>query len=250
MAVRVFDGVDDEIRFSNNPDLTGAFSIFTLIKRTDNTTYHCLLSVHNSTSVGFVTLEIASSVGGNKPLLDISAVGSSVPTTMTVLAADGWVIIGVTKGSGSVLPRFHKYVVSTNTWTHENGANALANAATHSGGTTRLGEYQDIDDFAGKAALDLITAGAALSDAQAEALSTNKNVTDWTGHAITPTRVWRPGDTTPTDLMGAADTATIFGTTVDTLDDPPGWTLVAGGGTDSARREYVVSGAIGRASNW
>ena len=47
-------------------------------------------------------------------------------TTLSLVAADGWCLIAASKTSGTTTPRFHKYVYSSNVWTHEDGAATLA----------------------------------------------------------------------------------------------------------------------------
>lgn len=232
MAVRSFDGTDDEIRMSGPVNLTGALSVALLVKRNVNTAYHLLWGNHNSSNVGIVNLEAASqAVDGSKLDFSIDSAGSTT-STITLVAADGWCLVGVNKAAGTTAIRFHKLAQASfatpSSMTHANGVSNLANPATQAGGTTRFGEYQDTDDFDGKIALAALWT-ASLADADFQALATNLNISDWTGHATPPARVWRLGDSSPTDLMGAGDSATINGTTVDTGDDPPGWTLSAGG---------------------
>lgn len=245
MAVRVFDGVNDSISWNNPPNLVGAFTIAALIKRTVNTAYHAIGVEHDSSSNPVVTAMIASqALDSNHPTMEINGNSSSL-TTMVIAAADGWDLVIWSKASGTQLPRMHKLPQGSfgtpASMTHENGTNSLANAPSHPGGTFRLGEYNAQSWFAGKCALIGIWASQ-LSDANCQALATNLNVSDWTGHAVTAARVWRPGDSAPTDLKGSGDTPTINGgATIDTGDDPPGWTLGAAG-TTYTRSGLVVVG--------
>jgi hypothetical protein len=90
-------------------------------------------------------------------------------------AADGWCLIAVTKATGSVAPRFHKYVYSTNTWTHQDSATAAANRtptahAMLGGREDPAGTYVDFFDG------DVEIAGAyasVMTDTQIESLPFN-----------------------------------------------------------------------------
>ena len=58
--------------------------------------------------------------------------------TLTLTASDGWALIAFTKAAGTTTPRFHKYVFSTNAWTHEAAATTIADPTTP-GTNVRLG---------------------------------------------------------------------------------------------------------------
>ena len=54
--------------------------------------------------------------------------GTDCLSTVTVPAAGTWMIVGMTKATGTVAPRFHLY--NGTSWTHCAGLTALANGAT------------------------------------------------------------------------------------------------------------------------
>src|SRR4051812_39726350 len=108
IPIRNFDGTGDSVHMSNPVDLTGALSVALLCRRTVDTSYHELWGNHNASNVGIVNLEAASqAVDTSKLDFSIDGVGSTT-STITLVAADGWCLIGVNKGSGGLLPRFHK----------------------------------------------------------------------------------------------------------------------------------------------
>lgn len=94
------------------------------IKRSaDGATYRGLLlninAANNDLGFGFLI--------GATNLVDLWSATSGVDilSTTTVVAADGWCLIGVTKTTGGT-PRFHIYKQSANTWVHENGGGTQA----------------------------------------------------------------------------------------------------------------------------
>jgi hypothetical protein len=100
-------------------------------------------------------------------------------------ATDGWCLIAATKASGTTVIRFHKYVFSTNTWTHSNSSSTAADK-TPTGGAL-LGTEQDAQTptYNGFFDGDIAIAGAGQTNAtddQVEALAFS--LASW--HAITP----------------------------------------------------------------
>lgn len=89
-------------------------------------------------------------------------------SAVTVTAADGWVLIAATKATGTVAVRFHKYVFSTNSWTHQNGG-SIANSGTMTG-SSYIGDFNGGGScFVG----DIAAMGrwsVEMSDAQVESL--------------------------------------------------------------------------------
>jgi hypothetical protein len=62
--------------------------------------------------------------------------GQSAASTLSVTTSDGWVAIGVTKAAGAVKARFHKYVYSTSTASHEDSVGNSANFTGAGTGTS------------------------------------------------------------------------------------------------------------------
>jgi len=89
-------------------------------------------------------------------------------TTLTLTVADGWSLVGVSKATGTATPRFHKYVISSNTWTHDNAAGTIADPTTP-GTNAFIGSSGASSGFDG----DIAVAGVwnvVLTDAQYETL--------------------------------------------------------------------------------
>lgn len=141
-------------------------------------------------------------------------------TAMTLAIADGWVLVGVSKATGTVNARFHKYVFSTNTWTHENSAATLAEDTTTPTVSCWFGSEGSSSYFDG----DIAACGiwnAALSDAQIESLSFSLS----TWFQIAPLRIWMLDQQTTgqkvLDLTGSgANESSLVGTTVSTASVP------------------------------
>lgn len=229
MAVRVFDGADDEIRFGGTAleSLTGALTIALLMKRGNTAAWNALVAGHTSGNVGRWGFEINNS---DIPVMYVAGTGSG---NGTYTSTTTWNLLVMTKAAGTVAPRFHIRDIATGTWTRSNGGGTLGDpVAIGASGTIRIGEFEDGDDFNGRLALAGIWS-TALSDAQVDALGTSLNTNNWTGHAVAPVAVWQFNQATATsvpDLIGSANSTVVNGTSVATGDDPPGWTFAGAGG--------------------
>jgi hypothetical protein len=236
MAVRQFDGSNDELTCANGsfPTSMTSFSWAAIIERNANSAWHHILGINGldgATPRSFTWIEITN---GN--VLQVGAYTNSgyqvAVSTFTVQTTDGWVIIAGTKAAGASTPRLHKYVFSTDTWTHEAGGTTVGDVATGvTGHAVKFSSWENSDRFSGKYAL---AAGwsSALSDAEVEDLSTNLNVSDWTGHAVAPVSVWPLNQANVTDgvedLVGTSDETGRVDTTVIIGDDPPGFSFSSG----------------------
>lgn len=61
-------------------------------------------------------------------------------TAIALAAADGWVLVAVTRPAGAAVPTFHKYVYSTGVWTQTASTTSMNNStATGAGGTLTIG---------------------------------------------------------------------------------------------------------------
>lgn len=164
---RTFNGTTDLIRFSiGGLSSVGAANTFVaIVQRGSDTTTDTMIGLHNSLGDrkqamlirGFDTLELVNETTG----------GSD--STFTVLSADGWVLLAVGKGTGTVVPRMHKYVFSTNTWTHENGDTPIADGFNAGASGFVESSNGGVDLWHGEiAALGVF--GQNLSDAKIESL--------------------------------------------------------------------------------
>ena len=137
----------------------------------------------------------------------------------TFTAAEGWALICVTKAAGTATARTHKYVYSTNTWTHANTPGTLgdstptSNSLIGTGGGTAAPWNGDIAVASAWA--------AAFTDAQVESLPFS--LPAW--FQVSPNGLWVLDQSATgmlvNDLTGnGANQSAITGTTVGTSNVP------------------------------
>ena len=140
-------------------------------------------------------------------------------TSLTFTVADGWCLIACSKASGTTTPRFHKYVYSSNAWTHENGTGNIADPSTP-GSNAYLGGIHGSNYWNGD--IELVgTWNVALTDAQIESLPFS--LTAWYQEA--PKGLWplyqqATGQPVLDVSGGGANQSSIVGTTVSTSSVP------------------------------
>lgn len=249
MATLRFAADNSEVRF-NLPaavDLTGAFTFAKLTRRRATGLWQCIVSHHDSSGTGRLSLEWVQTGFDTPNGLVVSTPSVFSYSQTAVTSTTDWYIVAVTKAAGNATPRFHfKDITTGAAWIHENGKTAMnGNGASASGGTIRVGEFEDVDDLN---ANDGVLGGwaAALTDLQVEALATNLRTSDWAGHAVAPKYVHElTSKTSIPDLMGNGATLNVVnGTTVETGSDPPGWTFDGVGGGGATQQEATGSAAI------
>jgi hypothetical protein len=126
-------------------------------------------------------------------------------------------VVAISKAAGTTAPRFHKYKVSTNVWTHENAGATIADPTTPSQGPT-------IGGIAANANIELGVVGlwnVVLSDAQIEALPFS--LSSW--RQIGPSAMWLFDQQAIAQKIrdmsgGGANEATLTGTSVSTSSVP------------------------------
>jgi hypothetical protein len=62
--------------------------------------------------------------------------GSQEPSLATASTADGWHLVAANKAAGTATPRWHKYVISSDTWTHTNAGSTMGDGVAVAGGDT------------------------------------------------------------------------------------------------------------------
>lgn len=228
---RTFDGANDLLVTSAGATTGTTFGTFAVIMRRNSTAYNSLVFLHTSTPTGIYGLLIEDNASGNQ--LELATASASRFSTFTVVNADGWVLVAGGKATGTTTPRFHKYVYSTNAWTHENGGGTLANAS----GTVnnvRFGEWEGVDDFGGDIAAVAMWKRN-LSDAEVETLP--HSVMAW--HATAPTAFWLFDQSLTTQAVidltgGGANQSSLTGTTVSTNSTPLSYGMVRAPATVAA----------------
>lgn len=239
----------------------GSFTFGTMValcRRTDNNNWHGIVTtIQAGGGANEVYLDIAPSSHASAGAIWSSFGGVDNSGTLKFLAADGWCVVAATKASGSQTPRYHKYVVSSATWTHQNGGGAVSDGTATSTGTEMIGAVatdmlngdvaavalysrvladQEIESLAGawETWLSYQPAGAWLLDSDAV-----NSLIDWTG--------------------AGANQSAVTGTTVQAAS-VPGWSqsdgawpatiVLAAGGTDATVSPSTVAAVatVGTAS--
>jgi hypothetical protein len=237
-----FDALDDEIRWPcvAANDTSGFGNTFAVIFKSGTTTTNdrAIFAYHNS--AGSPTLDFL--VWGASAY-DAGNAGTTVGTNTSPIS--GWTIGVVTKASGTSGARFHTCPLTSGTWTHQANdiGTSYSQTASSTGGTIRVGEENDTMDFDGWIAVVAAWRGA-MSDIQVEALSANLKTSDWLNHAFgAPVFLSELNANVGgvyTDLSTNGQNSTVVnGTTIDSVNDPPGWTYDGtgtgggGGGADT-----------------
>jgi hypothetical protein len=140
-------------------------------------------------------------------------------------AADGWVIVAWTKAAGTAVVRYHKCVMSTDAWTHQDSAGTIDdddNTCTFA--STRPNGDGDLVLRGRRAALAAYS--SVLDDTAIQAL--RDNWADWL--AAGPIDAWRFDQASTSEAIddqtgNGADQTTLVGSTVVTDDPPPGFSF-------------------------
>lgn len=217
---RSFDGANDSIHTSPGALASMTFGTFAIVVRRNSTAYNNLMTLHTSGGVSRLGLEIESTGDGNN--LQWQYDGSFVASTFTIVNADGWVLLAMGKATGTTTPRCHKYVYSTNTWTHQDAAGTATNSTSVGGtGTMRFGEWEGSDDLNGDIAVAAAWSGRNLTDAEVEQLA--HSLQGWC--ALAPDAMWVFDQSAVSQNLlditgGGANQSAIAGTAVSTQSPP------------------------------
>jgi hypothetical protein len=139
--------------------------------------------------------------------------------------ADGWVLVAWTKAAGTAVVRFHKCVMSTDTWTQQDSAGTIGNDDnTCTFASTRPGGDGDLVLRGRIAAIAAFS--SVLDDTAIQAL--RDNWADWL--AAGPIAAWRFDQAATSESIddqtgNGADQTTLVGSTVVTDDPPPGFSF-------------------------
>lgn len=204
----------------------GYGSFLALVKR-NSTAYNTIIGAGTWPGNG-IEIIVESNTDGNDFVFDSLGVSYRAYTTLDVVNADGWVMLGASKATGSSAPVGHRRVQSTGTWTHStHGGGGLANWNTGMS-VMGLGKFiVDGGDFVGDYALMAYWDGTSLSNATYETFTSVANII-----AASPTALYvlDQGDTSIAvqDQIGTRHQSSITGTSVvsDTIpnfsfNEPP-----------------------------
>jgi hypothetical protein len=238
---RRFSASNDEVRFpiQAGSNFTGAWSVAVLLKLASATNqWQAVIGHHDSSGAYQAGFEISGQPNPQDHVVAAFDAAATTYGTTRVQSSDAWAVVGVSRAAGaSTTARAH--IFKGGSWTHENmTTTTLTNGASQTGGSIRLGELADVDDLDGWIAADAGWASD-IGDAGFVALTTNLKIADWVAHAATPAYVHQHNQATSSedilDLMGNGHVATgtisgvtdavgIAGTTMDTGNEPTGWT--------------------------
>jgi hypothetical protein len=225
MAVREFDGTDDEITLDDGglgQICNGAWSAVLVVKPTTvpASGEECFLAAHASGT------HIFGFYDANNGKLGFASSAAFTNYFASGLTASAWQIIAVTKAAGTVAPRAHCKELGAGSWTHGDMGATVADrtetATSFVAGSRGGVEYKDT-----RIAVAAYYVGTNLSDANVESIQTTPS----TQQLITlgASAVWEFDQastaTAVEDLVGIADQSGITGTTVVGGDDPSGWTF-------------------------
>lgn len=207
----------------------GGFQFGTMLaiaRRADDAAWHGIVTTRQSGAGAYEAyLDIAPSGHASAGAIWSSWGGTDNAATLKFLAADGWCIIACTKATGSATPRYHKCVLSSRVWTHDNSGAAVANATSTPGGTVIFGDVAGDALNGDLAAVALY--GRTFSDQEIESLLTWET---WLSYG--PTGAWLLDQAATAqslvDWVGTANQSAITGTTVTTAS-LPGWNQSDGG---------------------
>lgn len=144
---------------------------------------------------------------------------TDTPTsTLNIKIADGWVLVACTKATGTVAPRFHKYVYSTRVWAHENGGTTVANLTAS--GTVFIGASAASTLFWNGDIAQLALWNVVLTDVQIESLATDLAPANWNGYTRA-VFLGRPSAASFVDLSGGGANQTSATGITNTVDEFP-----------------------------
>jgi len=221
-VARNFNGTSDFITLSGSSQVYNSNfgGVFAVVRRTSNTNWGGVFNIDRTAQFGSTDLTsfdvAASSAADPNALTAHETVYRSAGPSFTNTSSDGWVIIGFTKPTGNSTVRFHKYVFSTNTWTHTNDSTDF-DAGLGTGTQTavlNIGRADGVNYWAGD--IDVVAVYPAdKNDTQVETLSTT--LTAWL--TLSPSGMWvlnQPTTATSvTDVTGNGSNQTaLAGTTV------------------------------------
>lgn len=185
-------------------------TLVAIVRRNANGAWHAPISIETSANSSRVSMEFSDT-----NTIQLIFGSSNKDTTVPISSADGWVLAAVSKAGGSSVPRGHKYVYSTKTWTHTDAAAASGGDSTDlTGGKVKFGQWQNTDVLNGDMAV-AIAYKRVLTDAEVEMLPHSLPAILWTA----PSGLWLFDQAATTtniiDLTGnGANQTTLTGTSV------------------------------------
>ncbi len=168
---RTFDGVDDRCLVAIGA-MTHAFgpgTMAAIVKKSSDGTVDTIMLPGVAASPRYGMRFSSTNV---LEYIYSSTVVSAPAGIDTCLVADGWLLVAVTKASGTVAVRFHRYEFATGVWQHANSAGTAPNSTPPATSINFGTDHAGNNPYAGDME---ITGGwnVVLSDAQIESLPFN-----------------------------------------------------------------------------
>lgn len=240
MAVRVFNGTSDNLVCSPGAVASMTYGTFAfLTKQTASRTLEVNSFALQSTSP--TDLRCVAATTGTGTLRGVFFNDADYDDTSGVASAlNQWCLWVFRKGTGSTTGRWSCYNYNTTTWTHFNTIDTSLADFPAIGGTGQISFY-DGDQYppikiAARAAWvnNVKWSADSTGDAQIEAAGLEDALSNWVTAAPDLLHAFNQASTATavTDLIGDSDETSITGTSVDTGDDPPGFSFDLSGGVN------------------
>lgn len=223
----LFDGSTAALTFSPGLALIGGpWTIAAIIKRGGDGSFDGIVTAFETAERW--NMKLSDAADGNH-LFGGNGATDSFSTTQ-ILAANGWQMIVSTKASGTVAPRYHRYIYSTGAWLRVNGATAIADPTTlTSAGTIRVG-WDNFSSFFGGNILIAAVWNTVVADATLDSMTGSYQA--WVD--AQPLEGWRFDRMTTISTFAtrsgssSVETVRAAGTSVAQGDVPAGWWDVLG----------------------
>jgi len=158
--------------FGNMPT---AWTMAALVKHVADDVDSAVVTVNGNTGSDELVLARGGNPGSKFEYYQTGNV--STAASLTTKIADDWHVMAITKTAGTTIPRFHKYVRATNTWTHTPLGGSFGNVAAMTSPKLELGRQMHSGSYTNFADVIVQAAGwlsgTALSDVAIEVLSGN-----------------------------------------------------------------------------
>lgn len=214
---RSFNGTSDYIDLSvgGSSSIAAPFTLMAIVRRAATGT-----AAFASLNSGSTRRSEFKFNGPNQLQWTLPGVNDA-PITSIVVNDTNWAVVGISKASGSVAPRGHRYAYSSSTWTHANSGTSVGNPTA--GTSFRIGAIGTPADYFNG---DIAVVGfwnRVLSDAETETLTAS--LSDWL--ALSPTSLFALNQastaTAVTDSTGGGASQTAISGTTVAAGDPPGF---------------------------
>jgi hypothetical protein len=236
---RLFDGVDDQMVFDVPASSSGqgvnlrwgTLLIVVKIAQSSGSWMSFLEKEHNN----------GTSHGGfgrhsnNSPYMAYASSLAENGAGLDITSADGWMVVAVTKATGTATPNLIKAPIGGSVSSNAAGS-TIGDLSDSSNGRVRIGGNDDWANMYVAAVAAFHGVVLTTTDVQGIAdAATTQSIAD-----LNPTWLIDDSDAFATDLMGSGHDRTSITGTTDSADDPSGWVYGLGGGGSSPQTVGVT----------